>query len=65
MVSTQEWAQAIAGRIADEWAGRDEFPQDAELLRRTLATVLGKHPRRCRALIGTGIIEAHHFEPLA
>lgn len=64
MASTRDWARAIATRVADEWGGRQEFPEDAELLRQVLSTALAAHPAQCRRLIGTGIIEADYFEPL-
>lgn len=64
MASTQEWAQAIAGRIADEWDGRQAFPEDAGLLREVLAHVLAAHPAQCRRLIGTGVIESGHLDRL-
>ena len=56
------WARAIAARLADEWAGRQDFADDALLLERVLARCLVKMPREMRRLIGTGIIEDEYFE---
>ena len=58
------WAAAIAGRLSDEWWGKDEFPQDALLLNEVLFELLAKAPKLCQNLIGTGIIEEDYFEPL-
>ncbi len=58
------WAYAIAERVADEWGGREEFPEDAELLREVLRKALCACPRECMMLVGTGIIEESYFEPL-
>jgi hypothetical protein len=60
-----DWANAIASRISDEWRGKSDFPEDAELLRNVLAQALTAHPHSMAKLIGTGIIEEDYFEPLA
>ena len=35
-LSVNRWAEAIATRLSDEWDGKSEFPEDAELLRDVL-----------------------------
>lgn len=57
-----KWAEAIALRLADEWDGAREFPEDAETLRDVLETTLKSCPKECKKLIGTGIIEETYFE---
>ena len=59
-----EWAKAIAKRLSDEWAGKSEFPRDAELLKEVLTKALSVVPDECMRLVGTGIIEESYFEPL-
>lgn len=59
-----EWAQAIATRIADEWSGGSDFPEDALLLKECLTELFVLHPDICARLIGTGIIEESYFEDL-
>lgn len=63
--TVNDWADAIAKRVSDEWAGKSEFPEDAELLRTTLSLILSKFPDECMRLVGTGIIEESYFEPVA
>jgi hypothetical protein len=62
--SLHEWAGAIAERLADEWDGKSDFPEDAALLKEVLTMALSARPDECRRLVGTGIIEEAHFEPL-
>ncbi len=62
--SIKEWAEAIALRVSDEWNGKSDFPEDAELLRKVLIKALSAVPDECIRLIGTGIIEESYFEPL-
>ena len=62
--STDEWARAIAERLSDEWDGKSEFTEDAELLREVLTRALNAIPDECIRLVGTGIIEDSYFEPL-
>jgi len=59
-----EWAEAIATRLSDEWDGKTEFPEDAELLTEVLTKALIAVPDECMRLIGTGIIEDSYFEHL-
>jgi len=59
-----EWAQTTAARIADEWSGNSDFPEDAILLKECLSELFILHPDICARLIGTGIIEENHFEDL-
>jgi len=61
---TNEWAKAIAERLSDEWDGKSEFPEDAELLRKVIENALNTSPDECMRLVGTGIIEESYFEPL-
>ena len=58
------WAEAIASRLSDEWDGKSEFPEDAELLKDVLAKVLSAFPEDCMRLVGTGIIEESYFDAL-
>lgn len=62
--ANRDWAAAIAQRIADEWHGASDFPEDAELLRKALSDLLELHPEYCGRLVGTGIIEEDYFDPL-
>jgi hypothetical protein len=55
------WAQAIAIRIADEWSGKIDFPDDKELLTSVLRRCFQNSPSICEELIGTGIIEEDYF----
>jgi hypothetical protein len=63
-VTIQDWAEAIALRISDEWSGRHDCPEDAELLEEVLTKILVAVPKECMRLVGTGIIECSYFEPL-
>ena len=58
------WASAIAERLSDEWGGKEDFPEDAELLRQVLRDLFLQSPTACHRLIGTGVIEEDYFEPL-
>ncbi|HNQ18397.1 MAG TPA: hypothetical protein PL134_02945 [Smithellaceae bacterium] len=60
--SQNQWAEAIATRLSDEWDGKLFFPEDAELLKEVLTTALKAVPGECKRLIGTGIIEESYFE---
>ncbi len=62
MPSITDFATAISCRLADEWDGAEEFPEDADLLRAILEKLLISHPEDCRQLIGTGIIENGYFD---
>ena len=62
--SAGEWARAIAERLADEWDGKSEFPEDAKLLIEVLTETLTACPDECMRLVGTGIIEESYFDPL-
>jgi len=64
MSTIELFADAISTRIADEWDGSHDFPEDAELMRDVLARLLRKHPDECRKLVGTGIIEKTYFDEL-
>ncbi len=64
IITNSDWANAIALRIADEWDGKKDFPEDAVLLEDVLADLFSKAPIACEKLIGTGIIEEDYFEPL-
>ncbi len=59
-----KWAKAIAARLSDEWDGKSEFPEDAELLKEVLTKALSAVPDECTRLVGTGIIEESYFDPL-
>jgi len=60
-----KWAKAIAERLSDEWDGRAEFPEDAELLKEVIEKALIAVPNECMRVVGTGIIEEDYFEPLS
>ena len=62
--SVNIWAEAIATRLSDEWDGKSEFPEDAELIKEVLAKGLSAFPEECMRLVGTGIIEESYFEAL-
>ena len=62
MSTLQLFARAISYRLADEWDGASEFPDDAILLRKTIEKLLTENPADCKKLIGTGIIEGDYFE---
>ena len=59
-----KWAKVIATRLSDEWDGKSDFPEDAELLRKVLTKALSSVPAECMKLVGTGIIEESYFERL-
>ena len=61
---TKKWAEAIAGRIADETDTAQNFPEDALLLKNVLSTLLAENPWAVQKLVGTGIIEDDYFEPV-
>jgi hypothetical protein len=62
--TASEWAKVIAERLSDEWDGKSDFPEDAELLREVLSKALSAVPDECLRLVGTGIIEESYFEPI-
>lgn len=59
-----KWAAAISQRISDEWAGSENFPEDATLLRGFLQKKLSEDHDAIRKFIGTGIIERDYFRTL-
>lgn len=61
----ENFALAISCRLADEWHGASDFPEDAILLRIVIEKLLTENPEECRKLIGTGIIEEDYFEKLS
>jgi hypothetical protein len=61
---TKEFASAIALRISDEWSGKFDSPEDAELLKEVLEKALKAVPYECMKLVGTGIIEETYFYDL-
>jgi len=64
LLENKRWAEAIAMRIASEWELRDDWPEDAVLMEKTIAKLLTMHPEECEKLIGTGIIESDFFNDL-
>ncbi len=62
--SAEEWAKAIAERLSDEWDGKSESLDDAELLEEVLSKALSAVPDECMRLVGTRIIEESYFDPL-
>jgi len=64
MSNMKNYAKAIAIRITDEWSGKQEFPEDASLLREILTELLLQNPEKCQKLISTGIIEENYFDEL-
>lgn len=64
MPSIADFAKAISVRITDEWEGTNDFPKDAESLQIILEKLFTIHPKECRKLIGTGIIEEDYFEDI-
>jgi hypothetical protein len=65
MSTLKVFARAISYRLADEWDGASEFPEDAILLRKVLEKLLTENPEDCKKLIGTGIIEEDYLEQLS
>jgi len=65
MSTSKIFARAISYRLADEWDGASEFPEDAILLRKVLEKLLTENPEDCKKLIGTGIIEEDYLEQLS
>lgn len=61
-VDSDEWAHAIAVRIADEW--HSDFAEDKDTLRQALEVTLKSSPESIKSLIGTGIIEKNYFNPI-
>ena len=61
MSPIEDFAEAIAIRIADEWSGSEDFSEDANLLQEILQKLLTMHPEECLRLIGTGFIEEDYF----
>jgi hypothetical protein len=59
------FAKAISCRLADEWDGASEFPEDAILLRKVIEKLLTENPEDCKKLIGTGIIEEDYLKQLS
>lgn len=64
MSNLKNFANAIAIRIADEWSGKEDFPEDAALLEEILIRLFSQNLDECRKLIGTGIIEEDYFDEL-
>lgn len=64
-ITDKQWAIAIATRVSNEWSGRTEFPEDAELLKDVLVKCLTSRFPEAEKLIGTGIIEDDYFEELS
>lgn len=64
MAEENKWAKAIAERLSDEWDGKSDFPEDAELLKDVLFLALSAVPDKCMQLVGTGIIEESYFETI-
>lgn len=62
MPNLEHFAKAIARRLSDEWDGKQDFPEDAKLLREILEKLLLNNPDECKKLIGTGIIEENYFD---
>ncbi len=62
--SINRWAKAIAERLSDEWDGKRDFPQDADLLKEVLTKALSAVPDECMRLVGSGVIEESYFEKL-
>ncbi len=53
----KDWSSAIALRITDELAIKEDFPEDTEILRGILEKLLSQNVWAVKKLIGTGIIE--------
>jgi len=64
MSTIKDFAKAISIRIADEWDGANDFPEDTNLLQEILEKLFSFHPDECRRLIGTGIIEEEYFDKI-
>lgn len=53
----KELAKELATRIADEWTGKEEWPEDVGILRNVLCHCFESCPDQAKKLIGTGIYE--------
>lgn len=53
-------ASNLAARIADEWTGKQEFPEDAVLLSEVLTKLFRRNPTESKKLLGTGILEQNY-----
>ena len=62
--TTSDWAKAIANRISDEWAGKEYFSEDANLICEIFTQLLVNNPTVIISMVGTGIIEEDYFELL-
>jgi hypothetical protein len=63
--SINQWAQAIALRLSDEWDGNGKDNEvDIQLLRKILEKSLKRNPTGCKKLIGTTIIEEDYFQSI-
>ncbi|MGH8462407.1 MAG: hypothetical protein ACRESS_12430 [Stenotrophobium sp.] len=60
--NTDDWANAVALRISDEWSGT---AQDKAILLDALAEAFKSAPHACARLIGTQVIEENYFESLS
>lgn len=63
--SMEQWNNAIARRISDEWVGRLDFPSDAEKIFEVVLSGLIARPDLTEALIGSGVIEEDYFKELS
>lgn len=61
-VTEAQWIDAIAKRLADEWSGKVDFPEDALLLEKILRRAFLSSNGAYKKLIGTGVIEEDFFE---
>lgn len=64
MPDLTNFAKALALRISDEWSGKQDFPEDAALLKEILERLFINNPDECKKLIGTGLIEENYFDKL-
>jgi hypothetical protein len=60
--TSDEWAEAIASRISDEWGGAETGDPDSKVLEEVLAAALKAVPDQLQRLIGTQIIEEDYFD---
>ncbi|MCE5223882.1 hypothetical protein LLG10_06845 [bacterium] len=62
--SQNDWIEAIAERIVDEWDGKTHFPEDSQILRNFLLIALKMNSEWIEKFIGTGFIEDSYFDQL-
>lgn len=61
----EQWADAVAVRLASEWSPSNNDPETEKLLHRVLVEALKDRWDLTEQLVGSAIIEDAYFEALA